>query len=325
MELLTSIIEIYPELIALTLVLLLEWIFPLASKYTPAFMFSVLASSISNKVGQSGSQNQQVLAGWLALGTYLFLIGVIIGSILFAVTNDIWTQAILLYFALGYQHVANQASAVQACITKNQKSAARTILANISEFDVNRLSELGINKLTLETLIKRFVSFWLTPVILFLVFDGFTALMYRALVEAYIVWQPKNVTLQYFGQAVFKVKNIIEFIPTIVVAPIYSVFTSSPYWTKHIKTTKSQWQHAKASSFNQLIWLSIVSAGCKSELAGPLMLQQQKIERPRINQGAPLYPSAIGVLLSWNNRFRASFILFNIITLTTLYLTSNFH
>lgn len=325
MELLTSIIEIYPELIALTLVLLLEWIFPLASKYTPALMFSVLASAISKKVAQSGNQTQQTLAGWLALGTYLFLIGVIIGSILFAVTNDIWTHAILLYFALGYQNVANQASSVQACITKNQKSAAKTILANISEFDVNRLSELGINKLTLESLLKRFVSFWLTPVILFLVFDGFIVLMYRALLEAYIVWQPKNVKFQYFGQAVFKVKSAIEFLPTIVVAPIFSVFRSSPHWTKYIKTTKNQWQHTKTSSFNQLIWLSIVSAGCKSELAGPLMLQQQKIERPRINQGAPLYPSAIGVLLSWNNRFRASFILFNIITLTTLYLTSNFH
>ncbi|GHB64477.1 hypothetical protein GCM10008107_12040 [Psychrosphaera saromensis] len=325
MELITSVIAVYPELIALTLVLLLEWLFPLASKFTPAYMFNVLASSISNKVAQSGSQNQQMLAGWLALGTYLFLIGVILGSILFAVTNDIWTQAILLYFALGYQSVANQASAVQACITQGQKSAARTILAHITEFDVSRLSELGINKLTLESLIKRFVSFWLTPILLFLLFDGLTALMYRALLEAYIVWQPKHVKLQYFGKAVFKVKNTIEFLPTVIIAPIYSVFKSSPHWGKYVKVTKHQWQHAKASSFNQLVWLSIVSAGCKSELAGPLMLQQQKIGRPRINQGAPLDPSAIGVLVHWNNRFRATFILFNIITLTTLYFTNNFH
>lgn len=332
MEFLDSVISTYPELIALTLVILVEWIFPLSTKFTPAFMFNVLACAISNKVLPSSSSSkqtntikQQILSGWLALGTYLFLIGTIIGSILFAVTNDVWTQAILLYFALGYQTVANQAREVQSCISQKQKSAAKTVLSNITEFDVDKLSELGVNKLTLESLIKRFVSFWLLPICLFLLFDGFAAIMYRALLEAYIVWQPKNIKFKYFGQAVFKVKNIIELLPRLVIAPIYSVFKSSPSWTHYVSSTKEQWKQVQASSHNQLIWLSIVSAGCKSELAGPLMLQHEKIARPRINQGAPLFPSAIGELLIWNNRFRTIFILFNIITLTTLYFTNNFH
>lgn len=322
MELLDTVISIYPELIALTLVLILEWIFPLSTKFTPAFMFNVLAKAISTKVAQSGSPKQQILSGWLALGTYLFLIATIVGSLLFAVTNDIWTHAILLYFALGYQNVAKQASTVQACISQKQKSAAKSILAHITEFDVDRLSELGVNKLTLESLIKRFVSFWLMPIVLFILFDGFIALLYRALLEAYIVWQPKKVEHKHFGQAVFNAKNIIEFLPTMLIAPIYSVFKSSPSWTHYVSTNKHQWKHSQASSFNQLIWLSIVSAGCKSELAGPLMLNQLKIKRPRLNQGAPLFPSAIGELLSWNNRFRLCFILFNIITISILALTN---
>jgi len=329
MEFLDSIIATYPELVALTLVLLVEWLFPLATKYTPAFMFNVLASAISNKVmhsprtkKQPATTKQQVLSGWLALGTYLFLIGTILGSILFAITNDVWTQAILLYFALGYQTVANQASAVQTCISQKQKSAAKTVLAHITEFDVDKLSELGVNKLTLESLIKRFVSYWLLPIILFLLFDGFTAIMYRALLEAYTVWQPKNAKYKHFGQAVFKVKNIIELLPSLIIAPMYSVFKSSPSWSSYVSSNKEQWKQAQASSHNQLIWLSIVSAGCKSELAGPLMLHQQKIARPRINQGAPLFPSAIGELLSWNNRFRISFIAFNIVTIALLVLTN---
>jgi cobalamin biosynthesis protein CobD/CbiB len=329
MEFLDSVISTYPELMALTLVLLVEWIFPLSAKFTPAFMFNVLATSISNKIVHSpraqkrpSTTKQQVLAGWLALGTYLFLIATIIGSILFAVTNDVWTQAILLYFALGYQTVANQASAVQTCISQKQKSAAKTILAHITEFDTDKLTELGVNKLTLESVIKRFVSFWLLPIILFLLFDGFIAIMYRALLEAYIVWQPKNIKFKHFGQAVFKVKNTIELLPRLFIAPIYSVFKSSPSWSHYVSSVKEQWKQAQASSHNQLIWLSIVSAGCKSELAGPLMLQQQKIARPRINQGAPLFPSAIGELLSWNNRFRVTFIIFNIVTISLLVLTN---
>lgn len=329
MELVDSVISTYPELIALTLVLIIEWILPLSAKFTPALMFNVLASAISNKVlpssnssKQTSTINQQVLSGWLALGTYLFLIATIIGSILFAITNDIWTQAILLYFALGYQSVANQANAVQTCISQKQKSAAKTVLAHITEFEVDKLSELGVNKLTLESVIKRFVSFWLLPVILFLIFDGFTAIMYRALLEAYIVWQPKTDKYKHFGQAVFKVKNAIELLPRLFIAPIYSVFKSSPSWSHYVSSTKEQWQQAQASSHNQLIWLSIVSAGCKSELAGPLMLQQKKIARPRINQGAPLFSSAIGELLSWNNRFRACFILFNIITISLLVMSN---
>lgn len=325
MEFVDSVISTYPELVALTLVLIIEWILPLSTKLTPAFMFNVLAKSISNKVIDSPSSKkqtrpikQQVLSGWLALGTYLFLIGTILGSILFAVTNDVWTQAVLLYFSLGYQTIANQASAVQTCISQKQKSASKTVLAHITEFDTDKLSELGVNKLTLETLIKHFVSFWLLPIILFLLFNGLIAILYRALLEAYTIWQPKNIEYKYFGQAVFKVKNVIELLPTLLIAPIYSVFKSSPSWSNHVTSTKQQWQQAQVSSYNELIWLSIVSAGCKSELAGPLMLQQQKIARPRINQGAPLFPVAIGELLSWNNRFRITFILFNIITIALL-------
>lgn len=321
-EFIDSVVSIYPELIALTLVLIWEWIFPLSTKFTPAFTFNVLASAISNKVAQSGTTKQQLLAGWLALGTYLFLIATIVGSILFAVTNDVWTQAILLYFALGYQTVANQASAIQTCISQKQKSAAKTILSHITEFDVDRLSELGINKLTLESVIKRFVSYWLMPVIIFIIFNGFIAILYRALLEAYTVWQPKNPKFKHFGQAVFSIKNGFEFLPTLLIAPIYSVFKSSPFWSRYVSTNKHQWQQSQTSSFNQLVWLSIVSAGCKSELAGPLMLNQQKLTRPRINQGAPLFPSAIGELLNWNNRFRLSFILFNIVTISTLVLTN---
>ncbi len=325
MEFLHSFISIYPALFALTLVILVEWMLPVANKYTPAIMFSVLAGAISKKVAHSGSEKQQILAGWLALTTYLFLIAVIVGSVLFAVTNDIWTQAVLLYFSLGYQQVANHAKEIQSCILQGQKSAARSLLAQVTEFDVSKLSDLGVNKLILESLTARFVSFWLVPCLLFLLFDGFTAFMYRALLEAYLVWQPATPHFQHFGLAVFKVKNAIEAIPTLLFAPIFSVFKSSPQWIRLVRSTKSQWLQAKVSSFNSLIWLSIIAAGCKTELAGPLMLQQQKIARPRINQGEHLEPAIISQLLKWNNRFRLSLILFNTITLTTLWLVYHFH
>jgi len=69
-------------------------------------------------------------------------------------------------------------------------------------------------------------------------------------------------------------------------------------------SAKNSWRAAKASSLNQLIWLSVVSAGCKSELAGPLMINNKKLTRPRLNQGLPINETAIGQLLAWNNRFR---------------------
>ena len=116
---------------------------------------------------------------------------------------------------------------------------------------------------------------------------------------------------------------MLELVPTYIIAPIYSVFSSSPNWLRYVRFVKTDWKASKASSFNTLIWLSVVAAGCKSELAGPLMIDGEKVSRPRINKDAPINEQAISHLLQWNNRFRFCFVLINITILIALFLTQH--
>ena len=322
MQSVNELISLFPELTVLTLVLLIDWFIPFPNKYSPANFFRLLANAFVKKVATSGSDNQQKLAGWLSLFTYLFLLLTILLSILFVVENDVWTHGLLLYLSLGYQTFAVHAKTIQACVTKQQKSVARTLLSQNSPYDSSRLSLLGINKLTLEITTIRFVSLWIMPVILFVIFDGVVAFTYRAVIEAYFAWLPQKPGLRFFGSGITLVKNVLEILPTLLIAPVYSVFKSSPGWSRLISEVKQDWRDSQAASVNTLVWMSIVSAGCKSELAGPLMIDGQKISRPRINRGALINESAIGQLIQWNNRFRTIIILFNLVLIFILALTN---
>lgn len=315
---LSEVLFQYPELAVLTLVILIDWLLPAPNKLSAVPFFKIVAEGFTKKVATKGDSKQQSLAGLLALFVYLFLIITLLLSILFVVENDVWTQGLLLYLSLGYQSFAAQSKAIAQASAKQQKSACRYLLSQFSPYDSSKLSLLGINKLTVETLTIRFVSLWLLPILLFIFIDGVWAFCYRALMEAYFIWLPQRQGFQYFGTAISKVKNIVELVPTWLFAPVFSVFKSSPGWLNLVNQTKSQWRNSSASPFSNLIWLSIVSAGTRAELAGPLMLDGKKIARPRINQGADISASAIEQVIHWINRFRLAFLTFNLVTILLL-------
>ncbi len=319
---LSSIFLQYPELAVLTLVIVIDWLLPAPNKLSAIPFFKLVAEGFTKKVARKGDNKQQALAGFLALFVYLFLIITILLSILFVVENDVWTQGLLLYLSLGYQSFAAQADAIAQASSKQQKSACRYLLGQYSPYDTSKLSLIGINKLTVETQVIRFVSLWLLPILLFIFFNGVVAFCYRALMEAYFIWLPQRAGFQNFGTGVSKIKNVVELIPTMVFAPIFSVFKSSPGWWRLVKHTKQGWSESAASPFINLIWLSIVTAGCKIELAGPLMIDGKKLARPRLNEGATLDHSAITQVSSWVNRFRLSFLLFNFIIISILAILS---
>lgn len=315
---LSSILFQYPELAVLTLVILIDWLLPAPNKFSAVPFFKLIAEGFTKRVATKGDSKQQSLAGFLSLFVYLFLILTILLSILFVVENDVWTQGLLLYLSLGYQGFSAQAKAIAQAATKQQKSACRYLLGQYSPYDSSKLSLIGINKLTVEILIIRFVSLWLLPILLFIFIDGVWAFCYRALMEAYFIWLPQRNGFKYFGTAISKIKNLVELIPTCLFSPVFSVFKSTPGWMKLVNQTRFQWQHSGASPVINLVWLSIVAVGCKVELAGPLMLDGKKIDRPRLNTGAGITEQAINQVLQWIDRFRFVFIAFNVITITTL-------
>lgn len=295
---------------ATVLVLVVDWVAPLPYTISPAHFFYKLAYGFKRQLAGKANNGQLRLYGTLSLLVYFAIIGTLVFALLFIAPSDIITQAALFYLALGYQDVAKSLRHANQLLANGQKSAAKSQLAPLSQYDVKPLSELGVNKLINETLVVRFFALWVMPAFLFIVANGLVALLYRALYEAARCWSHDGA----YSTSVRAISNLIELIPAWFLAPFYSVFKLSVGWRKAYKEHKKTWVENSLNSNNQLIWLAIAAIGCKAEFAGPVKINDQKYARPRLNKGAPVTSETTLYLLNWHNRFRFTFIV--LITIT---------
>lgn len=260
------------------------------------------ASALAKKVAK-GNNKQQTLSGALALFVYLATLTTILLTVIFGFPDDALTQAPLLFLALGYQDSHQQAGHIKDLLSRQQKSTAAVLLANQTHYQTNNLSELGVIKLTNELLISRFVSYWLVPIFIFLVFNGFTALLVRCLMDAYRAWTPENSQLKHFSKATQALKQLIELPVTVMVAPVFSVFQLSSGWFSTYRQNKAIWQSSHLSLVS-LVWFSLVAKGGNTPMGGPVMVNDNKFRRPRINQQAAATIDSISLVQKWIRRFQ---------------------
>ena len=310
------------EFFILALVIVIEWLLPFPQKYALTHLFYQLAQAFAKKVANTknteSSETQEIISGSLALVFYLLIIAVLTISIVFVSTYDLWTQGLMLYFSLGYQTTARVSDEVITACHNKQFSLAKDLLKQITVYDTERLTALGIHKLTMESCLFHFVRLWLMPILLFLFFGGFASLTYAALAQAYYSWLPAKHKYHYFGKPVSACIYLVEWLPTLIFAPIYSLFKLAPNTSTHWITLFKLQQGTKSPITPESLWMSIVASGCDTELSGPLMLNSVKIKRPHILKGHRQNKKAIAELLSWNNYFRLFILVFSIATLIGL-------
>lgn len=292
-----------PELAIVILVIAIEWLLPLRNRFHIENLFIGLAKAIRVKLQLNRINVNHSLYGVLAVGFYLTFIAIVLFAVLFSFENDIWTQGFLLYLSLSYSAHARVVQQLRPLLENNQKSAARTLLATVTIWDTNKLSLLGMNKLILELLLYRFIHGWLFPIIAFAFLGATGSLLYIAIVATQFAWPSHQKNINDFGRFSTRLLDTLSFIPSVILAPMFSVFCSSPGWLTTFTNSKKQWTE-NFGSVTLLLWLSIVSAGCKCELAGPLMLNDHKVPRPRINLGKSINADHITQVLNWIVRFK---------------------
>ena len=300
---------------AVIAVILLEWILPLPYKHSPANFCHRLGVGFQRQLLPKAAAKQIALYGALSLIVFFAIIGTLIAAVLFIAPNDVITQGILFYLALGYQDIAQSSQQTNQLLDVGQKSAAKSSLKITTDFDVEPLSELGLRKLMNENLVLRFFALWLMPTLLFILFDGLAALLYRALFEIIRCWSA-NPEFSKFARTV---NNLLELIPTWVFAPLYSVFKFSGGWLKLYGQHKKHWRLNSLNSNNQLVWLCIAAQGCKTEFAGPVKISGNKFDRPRLLQGKTPTTETTNQLLRWHNQFRVLVLMLILLTSALLF------
>ncbi|MDA8622164.1 cobalamin biosynthesis protein [Psychrosphaera sp.] len=299
-----------PQLLAAAIVIVIEWLIPLSFKYSPLRLCALLADAIATKVNKPGSDQQRRISGFLSLLTYLIIVAVIIWSLLFIMPYDLWTEAVLLYISLSYHSISKINRNLEEALANKQNTLAKDYLSESALFDTKRLSSLGLTKGALEVEMHSWVTTWLMPIALFIALGGVASLAYRVLDTAAKQWLAINPKYGDFGLPTAAIKASIDWILTALVAPIFSVFKSSPGWWSTFKRHKNKWPSEQ--SLVDLIWMSIVATGCRIEMAGPTMFNGVKVSRVRINEGQKPDHDAIAQLRHWITRFSV-FLLFLIL------------
>lgn len=284
------------------LVILIEWVMPLSTGYSPLQLCRVIAEALAAKVNNDTSTEQQrTIAGALALFTYFAIVGTLVWALLFIMPYDLVTEAVLLYLSMGFHAVSKTSKQIEDALANEQKSVAKSYLAEMTAVSTKPLSPLGIIKTTLEENILAWVNKWLMPVTLFLLFGGVAAISYAIITTAVLSWPILNPKFNAFSTIPHKIKTWFELPFTLVLLPIFSIFKSSPGWLKLALSNRAQWPSQQ--SFTELLWCSVVAAGCKIEMAGPVMFDQTKVPRIRLKAGEAPNQTAIKKLRNWQSRF----------------------
>lgn len=306
-----------PHLLAAAIVIVIEWILPIPFRYSPLKLCALLADAIAKKVNKPGSDRQRQISGFMSLLTYFVFVTVIIWALLFIMPYDVWTEAILLYISLSYHSVTKVNKSIKDALHNKQNTLAKDYLAEHAEFDTKPLSTLGIVKGALELEIRSWATAWLTPIILFLTFGGVAAIAYRVLDIAVQRWCAFDPKFDSFGLPSLAIRSTLDWLIAVIVAPIYSVFKSSPGWWRMFRKYQPDWP--KQQSLVELVWSCIVAAGCRIEMAGPAMFNGVKVKRLRINEGQKPSQTTIAELQSWNTRF----IIFVLVLILLFWLIAN--
>lgn len=306
-------------LMVAAIIIIIEWVLPLPARLSPLRLCFIVAQALALKVNKTNSTAaQRTTAGFLALSTYLLIIGTLVWAFLFIMPHDWVTQGVLLYLSMGFHADSKTSKHIQDALRTQQKSLARTYLSELTSADTRRLSPLGITKATLESTILLWVTKWLIPITLFISIGGLASLCYALVSTAVSAWPVLDPKFKDFGRIPHRIKHGFDLVLSAVLLPLFSIFKSSPGWLKITLANRAQWP--EQLSINELLWLSLVAAGCKIEMAGPVMYNAHKVERVRLKAGAAPDETAIAELRHWQHRFT----LFVIVLCTLFWSLANY-
>lgn len=294
--------EQHPSLLLAIIVIAIEWFVPLRSPYSIEWLLRQFAIAIKSKLRLDRSDVNLPLYGALASVAYFTIILIIIVALAFAFPVDYWTNAVLLYLSLSLGRYRHAAFDLIPMLENNQKVSAKSLLQPLSRCQTATLSELGLRKLIIELLTVRLLHGWLMPLIAYFVIGGLGCLLYVALYSAYLSWFVAGHASQPFLKTIRGIITTVGAIPSYFFAPAFSVFSTSPRWLSLFNQHRKAWSQQGWASID-LLWLAIVAAGCRCEVAGPVIIDGKKQPRERLNYQAAVNDHHIKQLLRWQSRF----------------------
>ncbi|NMH59748.1 cobalamin biosynthesis protein CobD/CbiB [Alteromonas ponticola] len=260
----------------LWLVVVLDFIWRWPSAYHPLTLLRLMASSMAKKVlpAKQDPAMQHYISGALGPVVIITPFAVLLGLLVYIAEYPLFFEAVLMLALVDFNHIRFQYKRVVAAVGKNKKVLTRETLTPIVYRDCEKLTDIGIAKAAIESLVLRFCYQYWGVLFWFLLAGPVTALVYRMLLTINWEWHWRKPGYLRFSQPVHNLTKAMRAIPAFI-ASLALILVTHP-----IKSFTAM-INAKARDQSSLI-LAVIGGGHDIKLGGPAFYHGQKYRYPRV-------------------------------------------
>ena len=147
-------------------------------------------------------------------------------------------DAIILYFCIQFSANIQRFQRIRRALIAGKKKLAKEMLAPMVLRETAMLSDVGVSKAAIESILLRFHYQTLTVCFLFILLGPFTALSYRLCYELHIVWNTKIEAYHEFGKPMAKLVMLFQWLPVRLNALLSVILSRGFSVFKYVKTSK---------------------------------------------------------------------------------------
>lgn len=254
---------------------------PLPAHLQPLLWLGELANALAAKVLHTNrAANQQALAGILALLLLILPFWVISSLLLYLAVYPWFFEMLILYFCLQDLRFVGVAAEISQSLKAQDKVLARSRLSSWVARDTEELSETGIAKTTIETLVTMPAYRLLASLLAYILFGAPVCLLLAMLWQLQQCWWPQAPRYRYFSQPLSWANQMLFWLPSWLWRFSLAINGGLPWLFKRFPVV----QNPELNSYQQLYALS--AAMLHIELGGPQKYAGNKISSNRYRFGS---------------------------------------
>ncbi len=250
------------------------WRWPPASH--PLTLMRYLALRMGDKVcpGPLDRPLQHKISGTLGAVLLVAPLCVALAILVSMAHYPIFFEALIMLVILDFHQTRYQYNQVLRTVGQNKKMLARESVSVMVARDCDKLTDIGIAKAAIESLLLKFYYLYCGVVFWFMVAGPVAALAYRLLLDISWQWNVRKPRFRLFGRPVRVLVRLLRLPPAIIGAVIMLVVTSPVDAVRRLNTTRDK------SGTSRL--LALFGGGLDVQLGGPAYYAGRRIEQVRV-------------------------------------------
>lgn len=200
-------------------------------------------------------------------------------------------EAVLLYFAIGNQSLAQHALAVSNALIKQDLPLARHQIQMMVSRDTDNMQDEDISRATIESVLENGNDAIFAAIFWFLVFGGPGVVLYRLANTLDAMWGYRDQRYHAFGWFAARIDDVLNWIPARLAAITYALIGQTRNALQCWKTQAKSWK-----GINPGVVMSTGAGALGLTIGGVAQYHGQQVIRPLLGQGAK--PNALSIKAS---------------------------